>query len=1076
MAPLPHRGRWQREYERDWRSYTLQVLTDRFGKRCAQSPPRVTRQDEQELRQVLAAAGIAHVPPNHRRWQAPFPASRTLEDEDDAMSGESYTAVDLDVSMQSMHLSDDEKTHDDEDDGLELPVDGEAAEPMQTEAYADQTIAASGNETYRRCEDIDRQSAGDETEASNVSKVLTFSSDSESEDEEDAADVEGDTEIEGKVCPAAREPPPPTDEQTEPPPWSSEPDIEYGHPSDVYGDNRHNNGEQQQKQSQSGDSDAGKASRDSNVPPTVGEQVQRLDRVASGGHQSANTAVIAVRATSKSTTQAPVPHGRFSTSTSSTASSSSKSSMSRKRANRGPLLHTKLPLQMEYRFASDRRRRRRRRKSLAAKPGVFPYVMPELLVELQPYQKEALQWMLEREQEPGGPISIEQQRRGEAAAVDSLVTKVRGGVLADEMGLGKTVCCLALICESLRQTRAAEAQAQTTGERASAVPRLTPPTLIVMPLSILSQWEREIRAKTNLCVVTYQGATRKGFRSATQFMGADVVLSTYDTLRLMECKVQGKDSDDDDQDDAGGTTSALESASGWHQAPRLTPRSRRPVVTSKLHQLHWHRVILDESHLIANAGCARARAAFTLTSGRRWCVTGTPIQNRTADLAALLQFLGLGTRAHALSERELGALVPRVVLRRLKSTVDARSRAPILELPEKTEEVVELEFTSDVERALYMLLHRSTKRQVLRYLQSKEPSQAHRAPLTTPTTPGRQGSNDRPLFMHVFELLLRLRQVCDACTLVTADPLSDVQTRTASAESLAGQGSDDVSPFSADETALLQRLQHQQSSDASLTDGCGPLESTKLTALMCELDKVRARGERALVISQWTSFLDKIAERLDARNEQIEGRASTLEEASAGGLQTIAFAKLDGRMAARDRELVVRAFQMHEDDDGAEGGSAPPLDVLLLSLRTGGLGLNLTAASHVFLMEPSWNPSLERQAVDRAHRFGQRRQVRVVRFLMKDTIEERVVALQNKKRQLTAAFLGDGEHGSAARGTRRNPRETRLSRGDLRGLFFTQQEQDSEMQGEQQEDDENEQQSMDEDESDGSVTCCEVSE
>ncbi|RLN14430.1 hypothetical protein BBJ28_00010276 [Nothophytophthora sp. Chile5] len=1159
MAPLPHRGRWQREYERDWRNYTLQALTDRFGERCVQSPPRVTRQDEQELRQVLAAAGIAHVPPSHRRWQAPFPASRTLEDEDDDMSGESYvystpdaftsqelaappgsgrrvsasqrlqlrladvspiadarrvsiggagtisppsgaakspwtpksagkkrhtprsigrgqTAVDLDVSMQSMHLSDDEKTRDDEDDGLALPVDGEDVEPMQTEADANQTVAASGNETNRRCEETDRQSTGGEAEASNVSKVLTFSSDSESEDQDDAADVDVDAAIEVKVCPPAREQSSPTDEQTEPPPWNSEPDIEYGHPSDVYGDIRHDNREQQHTQSQPGDSDAGKASQGSKSLSAIEGQAQRRDRVASGGHQSAvasHAAAIAVRTTRKSTTQAPVPPGRFSTSTSSTTSSSSKSSMSRKRANRGPLLHTKLPLQMEYRFASDRRRRRRRRKSLAAKPGVFPYVMPELLVELQPYQKEALQWMLEREQEPGGPISIEQQRRGEATAVDSLVAKVRGGVLADEMGLGKTVCCLALICESLRQTRAAEAQAQTTGEGASAVPRLTPPTLIVMPLSILSQWEREIRTKTNLSVVTYQGATRKGFRSAAQFMGADVVLSTYDTLRLMECKVQCKNSDDDDHDEAGGTAGTLESVSGWHQAPRLTPRSRRPVVTSKLHQLHWHRVILDESHLIANAGCARARAAFTLNSGRRWCVTGTPIQNRTADLAALLQFLGLGTRAHALSERELGALVPRVVLRRLKSTVDARSRAPILELPEKTEEVLELEFASDVERALYMLLHRSTKRQVLRYLQSKEPSQAHRAALTTPTTPGRHGSNERPLFMHVFELLLRLRQVCDACTLVTADPLSEVQTRVDSAESIVGQGSDDISPFSADETALLQRLQHQQSSDASLTNGCGPLESTKLTALMCELDKVRARGERVLVISQWTCFLDMIAERLDARNEQIEGRASTLEEASAGGRQAIAFAKLDGRMAARDRELVVRAFQMQEDGDGVEGGIVPPLDVLLLSLRTGGLGLNLTAASHVFLMEPSWNPSLERQAVDRAHRFGQRRQVRVVRFLLKDTIEERVVALQNKKRQLTAAFLGDGEHGSEARGTRRNPRETRLSRGDLRGLFFTQQEQEMEMRDE---DEGSEQQSMDGDESDGSVTCYEMSE
>ncbi|KAK1945163.1 DNA repair protein RAD5B [Phytophthora citrophthora] len=710
---------------------------------------------------------------------------------------------------------------------------------------------------------------------------------------------------------------------------------------------------------------------------------------------------------------------------------------------------------MEYRFASDRRRRQRRRKSLAAKPGVFPYVMPELLVDLQAYQKEALHWMLEREKDPGAPVTIDQQRRGEAAAVDTLVAKVCGGVLADEMGLGKTVCCLALICESLRQARAADAEVRS--KTGSTVPRLTPPTLIVTPLSILSQWEQEIRAKTNLSVVTYQGATRKTFRSATQFMGADIVLSTYDTLRLLECKVQDKDSDDEEipvGDDR------------WHQAPRLTPQTKKSVVTSKLHQLQWFRVILDESHLIANAGCARAQAAFTLDSRRRWCVTGTPIQNRTADLTALLQFVGLGHRAHALSERELGALVPRVVMRRLKDTVDAHSRAPILGLPEKIEETIELEFASDVERALYMLLHRSTKRQVLRYLQSKEAKQGRRTPLTTPTKDG-----ERPLFMHVFELILRLRQVCDACTLVTTDPFAEVQTRTDSAEALVGNGRDGISPFSTGETELLQRLQEQHSADDAM--GCGRFESTKLEALMKELKKVRACRERVLVISQWTSFLDMVAERLEAHNARCETRVSSLEEASREGNEVIAFATLDGRMSAKDREQVVRNFQLQEGSLDIGPVAGPPLDVLLLSLRTGGLGLNLTAAAHVFIMEPSWNPSLERQAIDRAHRFGQTKEVRVVRFIIKGSIEERVVALQNKKRQLTAAFLGDDDILSSAKKSRL--RKARMSTGDLRRLFFSEEEDQS--QHREGGHDGDEAQRVDEGgESDGSVTCIEISD
>ncbi|KAG3173413.1 hypothetical protein PI126_g855 [Phytophthora idaei] len=315
--------------------------------------------------------------------------------------------------------------------------------------------------------------------------------------------------------------------------------------------------------------------------------------------------------------------------------------------------------------------------------------------------------------------------------------------------------------------------------------------------------------------------------------------------------------------------------------------------------------------------------------------------------------------------------------------------------------------------------------------------------------------------MHLFELILRLWQVCDACALVTADPLAEVQTRADSAKALVGNGRDGISPFS---TGVLKHLQEQRS-DINAVAGCGPLESTKLTALMKELKRVRARRERVLVISQWTSFLDMIAERLEAHNTQCE-------DASETGNMAIAFAKLDGRMPAKDREQVVRNFQQQGDSLDREPVVGPPLYVLLLSLRTGGLGLNLTAAAHVFIMEPSWNQSLERQAIDRAHRFGQTREVRVVRFIVKGSIEERVVELQNKKRQLTAAFLGDGDILSSAK--KKRLRETRLSTGDLRRLFFTQQEQEEErLRHQHDEDDEGAQRAED---SDGSVTCIEISD
>ena len=137
-------------------------------------------------------------------------------------------------------------------------------------------------------------------------------------------------------------------------------------------------------------------------------------------------------------------------------------------------------------------------------------------------------------------------------------------------------------------------------------------------------------------------------------------------------------------------------------------------------------------------------------------------------------------------------------------------------------------------------------------------------------------------------------------------------------------------------------------------------------------DTVVAEGHKALVFSQWTSLLDRIEPHLE--------RAG------------IARARLDG--STPDRGEVVAAFQ---DPAG------PP--VMLASLKAGGTGLNLTAADHVFLLDPWWNPAVEEQAAGRAHRIGQDRPVLVYRLVAEDTVEERVLALQEEKRALVAAAL-----------------------------------------------------------------------
>jgi SNF2 family DNA or RNA helicase len=150
------------------------------------------------------------------------------------------------------------------------------------------------------------------------------------------------------------------------------------------------------------------------------------------------------------------------------------------------------------------------------------------------------------------------------------------------------------------------------------------------------------------------------------------------------------------------------------------------------------------------------------------------------------------------------------------------------------------------------------------------------------------------------------------------------------------------------------------------------LPSAKLEMLLPQLEQITEEEHKVLVFSQFTSFLAILREQLDK--------------------QKFSYAYLDGQ--TRDRGAVVKQFQ-----------TDPDCRLFLISLKAGGLGLNLTAAEYVYLLDPWWNPAVEAQAIDRAHRIGQTRKVFAYRIIAKDTVEERVLELQQTKRDLADAII-----------------------------------------------------------------------
>ena len=174
--------------------------------------------------------------------------------------------------------------------------------------------------------------------------------------------------------------------------------------------------------------------------------------------------------------------------------------------------------------------------------------------------------------------------------------------------------------------------------------------------------------------------------------------------------------------------------------------------------------------------------------------------------------------------------------------------------------------------------------------------------------------------------------------------------------------------------------------------------SAKLDMLLPSIAEVVEEGHKVLVFSQFTSFLAIVRERLEQVN--------------------LTYEYLDGR--TRNRAAKVERFQ-----------TDPDCPIFLVSLKAGGLGLNLTAAEYVYLLDPWWNPAVEAQAIDRSHRIGQTQHVFAYRLICRNTVEEKILELQQKKRDLADAILSADNRGVIQSLTARRPRVLAVVNGHL---------------------------------------------
>ncbi|KAK5106933.1 hypothetical protein LTS08_001056 [Lithohypha guttulata] len=681
---------------------------------------------------------------------------------------------------------------------------------------------------------------------------------------------------------------------------------------------------------------------------------------------------------------------------------------------------------------------------------------PETIVTpLLRHQKQALTFMLRQEQpRTFGSEEVENSslwriryNHSRQKVYEEVVTGMQvaeepeqclGGLLADIMGLGKTIQALSLVANTMPQ--AAEFGNQKVvrqGEDELTLDCQSRATLLVAPVSTVKNWEDQIREHTrngSMLYHVYHSNNRQ--RNPLLLADHDIVITTYGTA-----------------------------------ATEIFGKKKGQDQVSPLQRVRWFRIILDEAHTIRESKSSQARAMHALHAERRWCLTGTPIQNRIEDLGSLTIFLKLfpyntpaGFNTYIKGPAQSGDTS---FLKRLRVMVDSftlRRLRDQIELPARQDLAIELLFSPeerklhDFFREKYMMTVKEMTRSgkgrgtggqyhrvlqgitVLRLicahgkelLRESELEQFKGEAADEPIDIDDEASLleiDQKAAYELFDMMVEANvDFCSRCGKhITgespASPGIDAEDVTAADRAIVlpcrdvfcmecfkpykprfdaskgtgvgvqcplQHGSDNLSPeYVSIPRDYIEQLQTAPE-ETIRSDTClfkngfysGPHTKTKqllndLTQLKQDSMPLVERGEaplKCVVFSEFTSHLDLIGKALTDHDH--------------------AFVRIDGSMSLPRRRKVLDA--LNEDDT---------VTILLASIKAAGQGLNLTAASRVFLMEPMWNPAAEAQAVDRVYRLGQKREVIVKRYRMQSSMEDKIVQLQNRKKKIAELSL-----------------------------------------------------------------------